>query len=117
MKVRITSREPTRHPRLKRSGSLLRQTWGENIAARIGFSLIGVVAVIPGVVIGAIGMSAGGVALVIGLAVAVAWIAVVVVVITALSAIFQTALYLYATTGTLPAGFENADLRGTFGPR
>jgi hypothetical protein len=55
--------------------------------------------------------------LIAGILVAVVWIAVVVVVITALSAIFQTALYMYATTGSMPTGFETTDLRQTFGPR
>ena len=40
--------------------------------------------------------------------------AYVVVVLTALSAVFQTALYLYATTGSVPAGFEGSNLRGSF---
>lgn len=102
---------------LKESGSLLRHTWGENIAARIGFGLIGFLLVIPGVIVGALGIAAGGVGLVVGITVAVAWIAVVVVVMTALNAIFQTALYMYATTGALPTGFEGADLQGSFGPR
>jgi hypothetical protein len=47
----------------------------------------------------------------------VVWIALVVVVMTALNAIFQTALYMYATTGSMPTGFETTDLRQTFGPR
>ena len=102
---------------LKESGSLLRHTWGENIAARIGFGLIGFLLVIPGVIVGALGIAAGGVGLVVGITVAVAWIAVVVVVMTALNAVFQTALYMYATTGALPTGFEGADLQGSFGPR
>ena len=65
----------------------------------------------------AIGAALGSVALVATIIVAVVWVAIVVVVMTALNAVFQTALYLYATTGSLPAGFEGADLRATFGPR
>ena len=102
---------------LKRSGSLLKQTWGENIAARVGFGLLGFAAIVPVVVLVAIGAALGSVALVATIIVAVVWVAIVVVVMTALNAVFQTALYLYATTGTLPAGFEGADLRATFGPR
>lgn len=102
---------------LKRSASLLKQTWGENIAARIGFGLLGFVLVIPGVVIGGLAVAAGGPALIAGILVAVVWIGLVVVVMTALNAIFQTALYLYATTGSMPNGFETTDLGQTFGPR
>ena len=34
---------------VKQSGSLLRQTWGENLAARVGFGLLGFLAVIPAI--------------------------------------------------------------------
>ena len=102
---------------LKRSASLLRQTWGENIAARVGFGLLGFVLVIPGLVIGGLAVAAGGPVLIAGILVAVVWIGLVIVVMTALNAIFQTALYMYATTGSMPSGFEATDLRQTFGPR
>jgi hypothetical protein len=102
---------------LKRSASLLRQTWGENIAARVGFGLLGLVLVIPGFAIGGLAVAVGGPVLIAGILVAVVWIALVVVVMTALNAIFQTALYMYATTGSMPTGFETTDLRQTFGPR
>jgi hypothetical protein len=102
---------------LKRSASLLRQTWGENIAARVGFGLLGFVLVIPGFAIGGLAVAAGGPVLIAGILVAAVWIALVVVVMTALNAIFQTALYMYATTGSMPTGFEATDLRQTFGPR
>ena len=49
--------------------------------------------------------------------VAVLWVIGVTLVMATLNGIFQTALYLYATTGSLPAGFEGADLGATFGPR
>jgi hypothetical protein len=55
--------------------------------------------------------------LIAGILVSVIWIALVVVVMTALNAIFQTALYMYATTGSMPTGFETTDLRQTFAPR
>ena len=102
---------------LKRSASLLRQTWGENIAARVGFGLLGIALAIPGLLIGGLAIGVGGPALIAGILVAVVWIALVVVVMTALSAIFQTALYIYATTGSMPTGFESTDLGQTFEPR
>ena len=105
-------------PALKRSASLLRQTWGENLASQAGFGILGFLLVIPGAVVGGLaGASGVTVVAVAGIAVAVAWIAVVLVVIAALSAIFQTALYLYATTGVSPVGFENAGLQQSFAPK
>ena len=99
---------------LKASAALLKRTWGENIAARVGFGLLGFVAIIPAVlVVGATG-ALGGAALVLGILVAVPYLALVVVVLTALNAVFQTALYLYATTGSVPTGFDDANLQASF---
>lgn len=100
---------------LKRSASLLRRTWGENVAARVGFGLLGFLLIIPAAVVAGLFVASGvAVLAVVGIIAAVAWVALVVVVLTALNAIFQTALYLYATTGTLPSGFEQAPLAETF---
>ncbi|MEZ5247571.1 MAG: DUF6159 family protein [Acidimicrobiales bacterium] len=99
---------------LKRSGSLLKETWGENLAARVGFGVLGMVAMIPAVIVVALTGALGGPALVAGIVIAVFYVALVIVVLTALNAVFQTALYLYATTGAVPAGYENSNLRGSF---
>ena len=100
---------------LKRSASLLRRTWGENIAARVGFGLLGFVLILPAAVVAGLFIASGWTVLMaIGLIAGAAWVAVVVVVLTALNAVFQTALYLYATTGMPPTGFEQAPLAQTF---
>ena len=102
---------------LKASAALLKRTWGENIAARVGFGLLGFVAIIPAVlVVGATG-ALGGAALVLGILVAVPYLALVVVVLTALNAVFQTALSLYATTGSVPTGFDDSNLQASFSIR
>ena len=36
---------------LKRSGTLFKQTWGENIVAQLGFGLLGFVALLPGLLL------------------------------------------------------------------
>ncbi len=102
---------------VKRSGELLRQTWGENLIARVGFGLVGLVAAIPGIIIFALGASAGSAAGGIGMAIGIAWIALVSVVISTLTAIFQMALYLYATTGQVPSGFETSGISDVFHER
>ena len=53
----------------------------------------------------------------IGVAVIAAYIGIVFAVISAMSGIFQAALYLYATTGSAPEGFENAELGSSFARR
>jgi len=102
---------------LKASAALLKRTWGENIAARVGFGLLGFVAIIPAVLVVVATGALGGAALVLGILVAVPYLALVVVVLTALNAVFQTALYLYATTGSVPAGFDDSNLRASFSTR
>ena len=100
---------------LKQSASLLRRTWGENIAARVGFGILGFVLIIPAALVAGLFIASGWQLLMaVGIIVAAAWVAVVMVVLTALNAVFQTALYLYATTGTAPSGFEEAPLAETF---
>jgi hypothetical protein len=102
---------------LKASAALLKRTWGENIAARVGFGLLGFVAIIPAVLVVVATGALGGAALVLGILVAVPYLALVVVVLTALNAVFQTALYLYATTGSVPAGFDASNLQASFSIR
>ena len=102
---------------LKTSGSLLKSTWGENLAARVGFGILGFVAVLPAVLLIFVLGSLGGVGLLVGIVIGVVWIAVVVVVMTALNAVFQAALYLYATSGMAPSGFEGSSLGESFSRR
>ena len=86
---------------LKRSGTLFRQTWGENLVAQAGFGLFGFFAMIPGLAIGALAVASGnGVVIGVGIAIAVAWIAIVMVVMASLTGIYQTALYRYAVDNT-----------------
>jgi hypothetical protein len=99
---------------LKASAALLKRTWGENIAARVGFGLLGLVAAIPAVIVLFATGALGDAALVVGILLAVPYLALVVVVLTALNAVFQTALYLYATTGSVPAGFDDSNLQDSF---
>jgi len=103
---------------MKRSGSMLKKTWGEQVAANIGFGLLGFVAAIPGFAIGAAGISAGGAAAAIGLTIAIVWVALVAVVTSTLSGIFQTALYHYAASGSVPGDYFSRDqMSQAFRPR
>ena len=47
----------------------------------------------------------------------VAWVGLVAVVASALSVVYQTALYRYAETGAVPAAFSSVDLHGAFRPK
>jgi hypothetical protein len=100
---------------IKESGRLFKQTWGENVAAQIGFGLLGFVASLPAIAIIFLAVVSGSGAVIgTGIAVAVVWLITVSVVMTALSGIFQTALYRFATTGSAGGGFNDTTLRTAF---
>ena len=106
---------------VKRSGHLFKQTWGETVVGQGGLGLasfaftLGLLAV--GVVLFLL-LSPLGVA---GIALAFAAVAVGFVVVSALfsvlNGVYKAALYRYATTGQVAAGFSPEHLGGAFVPK
>ncbi|WP_420611430.1 DUF6159 family protein [Candidatus Spongiisocius sp.] len=94
---------------LKKSGSLLRNTWGENLAAQVGMGLLGFLLILPGGVVIFLGISAGGAIGAVGFLIGVIWIIVAAASVAALSAIYQTALYHFAVAGSVPSGYFDSD--------
>ena len=95
---------------IRRSKDLFKRTWGENVAAQIGFGLIGFLAILPAVAIVVAGAAVGGVALGIVIVIAVVWTVTVVAAIAAMSVIFQTALYHFAVEGQVPSTYFPIDV-------
>lgn len=103
---------------LKRSAALFKKTWGENVIAQFGFGLVGLVAMLPGLVIGGALAATGSTALVVlGVALMAASVIVVSIVMSALGGIFKTALYLYAAEGTTAPEFGAVDFDAAFRPK
>ena len=104
---------------IKKSGRLFKETWGENLAAQVGFGLLGFLATLPGVVVIVLAaLSGNGGVLGAGIVVGIVWIILVAVLIAALSVIFQTALYHFAVDGSLPAGsFSQTTMAAAFAPK
>lgn len=103
---------------IKRSSQMFKRTWGENLAAQVGFGIIGFLAVLPAVAIVFLGFAAGNAAALAGLALAVLWVIGVSVVLAALSVIFQTVLYHYAVRGQVPSpAFSESMLHAAFQPK
>lgn len=103
---------------MKTSAGLIRRTWGETAVSEIGLSAVGFVAAIPACFLifagsalfetqPAVGAGLIGVALVM--------MALTALVVTTLSAILRTALYVYAVEGRMPAAFDRIDPRRAFG--
>ena len=82
-----------------------------------GLGLIGFVAMLPAVLLVVAGAALGTAGLIVFGAVAVVWAVVVTVVLSALSGIYRTALYRYATTGEVPGDFAGIDFQSQFRPR
>lgn len=102
----------------KRSGSLFKETWGENVASQVGFGLVGFLLMIPAILLIVFGFQLSGLAVVFTVAVAAVWIILVSVVLSALNAIFRTALYLYATErDTSSSHFMESDISTVFAPK
>src|SRR3989440_6104971 len=91
---------------VKRSGSLLRQTWGEAAGGYLSLGGIIVLLALPALLVPLLGFALGGVVgLAIGLGIAVVYWLILGLVGSAAQSILVTALYRYATTGKLGFGF------------
>src|SRR5712692_9843459 len=91
---------------VKRSGSLLRQTWSEAAGGYFSLGAIIVLLALPALLAPLLGFALGGVVgLVIGLGIAVVYWLILGLVGSAAQSILVTALYRYATTGKLGFGF------------
>jgi Family of unknown function (DUF6159) len=100
---------------LKRSGTLFKQTWGENLVAQVGFGFIGLIAFLPAALVAGLGVASGvGAVIVVTVGIAVVWLTIVSVVLAALSGIYRTALYRYAVDQRAPAAFAGEDFSAAF---
>ncbi|MFN8050996.1 MAG: DUF6159 family protein [Acidimicrobiales bacterium] len=100
----------------RRSTDSIRTTWGENLIGQGGIGLLGLVAVLPCLFVGAIGVVLMGTSVVLGLAliaIAVIGILAASVLLSATGVVYQTALYRYATHRPI-SGFEQEALAGAF---
>jgi hypothetical protein len=100
---------------MKESVALFRKTWGESVVGSVSIGLIFGAIVVVGL-FGVFGVLVTGSTAVMILAVAlfILLIAVVSVVASAMQGIFVTALYTYAKTGNVPAGFRKGVLENAF---
>jgi hypothetical protein len=103
---------------VKRSTEIVRKSWGEALAGSAGMGLFGFLLALPALALPILlGMAAGGTGVVVGLVVMIVYWLFLATVFSALSGIFRTALYLYATAGTPPAGFSPELVKTAFVPQ
>jgi hypothetical protein len=99
---------------LKRSASMLKKTWGEQLIGNFSFGLIFLLLALPGILILFLGIAANSVALIV---VAVIYFTGISLAQSALQGIFQAALYLYIRDGKAPEGFDTSALQASIGHR
>lgn len=98
---------------LKDSTVLLKKTWGEQLTSNFSFGMIFFILSIPAFGLIVLGLWLGGaVSVVTCISLAAIYLIVLALIQSALQAIFQTALYLYARDGQVPEGFQAGVLEG-----
>jgi hypothetical protein len=96
---------------IKRSTMLLKQTWGENLIAQSGLGIIGLLAMLPGIVV--FGLMSAALPFV-GIPLLLVYLAIVGAILAALGSIFRTALYRYAVGLPNGGAFDDQQLVGAF---
>ena len=91
---------------VRQSTQLIAKTWGESLVAAGGIGAFSMLLAIAGLAAPIIGLFISPMAALIGLALMVIYWIALSVVASALSGIFRTALYLYATEGRTPPAFS-----------
>lgn len=114
--VMVLERATTK-PAVKRSAELFRGTWGEIVLGNVGIGAVGFLLFLPVVALVVLGSVAGGALAWVLFALAVLWFLAAIVVTSALSGIYQTALYHYAASRDVPQEFAGIDFGHAFPPK
>lgn len=105
---------------VKRSAGVLKKTWGESLVGNFGMSAVSSLLAIAGILVfvgGGIGLAFATnhwAPVAIGVALVIVWIVLLALVFSALKGILLAATYQFATTGSVPGGFEGEQLASAF---
>ncbi len=96
---------------IRRSGSLFKRTWGEQVVSNIGFGFLAfaasLIGALPAVLVGTVSVSAG-------IAVGVVTVGLALAIVTALEGVFKAALYGYVADGRVPEDFTRDSLEHAY---
>lgn len=98
-------------PGVKRSASLFKERWGEQFTGNVSIGLVTFIIALP---LFALSVALGAASLALGIVFGVVAIGLLMAASTAMSGIFNAALYKYATTGEVAPGYTLDDLSGAF---
>jgi hypothetical protein len=99
---------------IKRSAGIFKQRWGETF---VGSGSIGLAMFLVAIPILAVAAGLGALSVPLGIAVGVLGVVFLVAVGSALSGVFNAALYRYATTGETTGAYDPSDLNSSFRPK
>jgi hypothetical protein len=105
---------------LKRSARLFRETWGEAVVAGVSFSLVFSIPLFAGVGLWFLLLMASGPTvsfLIPGIILLALYMQVILAISSAVSSIFNVALYRYAITGQVQGGFSEDQLKSAWIPK
>jgi Family of unknown function (DUF6159) len=100
---------------IKESASMFKRTWGENVIGQGGIGVVALLAILAALPVAILLFATGITAVIVAtMVLGVIWIVGVMIVTSALGVVFQTALYRYASSGTVPPGFTEDQIAGAF---
>jgi hypothetical protein len=103
---------------IKGSASLFRKTWGETLIGQVSIGIIFVILAVLGLIPIALALMTGSFVLFIPLiAIFILYLAILMVIGSSLQGVFNTALYLYATTGNVPQAYSKELIENAFAPK
>jgi hypothetical protein len=99
---------------VKQSTQLIARTWGEGLSAAVGIGAFSTLLALAGLLVPVVLLFISPAAALIGLGLLIVYWIGLAILTAALSGIFRTALYLYATEGRTPAGFSPEYVQNAF---
>ena len=102
---------------VQRSAELFRNTWGEKVAGGFSFGLIFTLLALPGAALPFLGKPLGPPGIAAGIVLAVLYWLLLAVISAAVQGIFVAALYRYARTKDVSAGFRREDFSMAWQPK
>jgi hypothetical protein len=103
---------------IKLSASLFRKTWGETLVGQASIGIVFILLGIAGLIPVVLALMSGIFTLfLILLAVYIIYLAILMVVGSSLQGVYNTALYLYATTGNVPEAYSKELIENAFAPK
>jgi len=103
---------------IKQSASLFRKTWGETLIGQVSIGIVFVILGVVGMIPVVLALMSGSFTLfIILLAVFIIYAAILMVIGSSLQGVYNTALYLYATTGNVPEAYSKELIENAFAPK